>query len=156
MLSSCVGRSWEEVRNPIEATGVSLLIHCVRSATDLLIAFDAIVKERDDAMIVDSDPLLVSHRRSIVEFAAAQRLPVMYGVRDFVDAGGLIAYDASIFEIWRRAASYVDRILKGADPADLPVEQPTKFELVVNLKTATALGLAIPQSILIRADEVIE
>ena len=99
---------------------------------------------------------MVSNRRSIVEFAASHRLPAMYGLRDFVDAGGFVAYGASIFEIWRRVASYVDKILKGAKPADLPVEQPTAFELVVNLKTAKALGVAIPQIILARADEVIE
>jgi putative ABC transport system substrate-binding protein len=119
-------------------------------------AFDAITTERSDAMIVDGDPLLISKRRSIVEFAAVHRLPAVYGLRDFVDAGGLVAYGANIFEIWRHAASYVDKILKGANPADLPVEQPTVFELVLNLKTAKVLGLAIPQIILARADEVIE
>lgn len=107
-------------------------------------------------MIVAGDPLLVSYRRSIVEFAATHRLPAVYGDRTFVDVGGLVAYGANIFENWRRAASYVDKILKGARPADLPVEQPTVFELVLNRKTANVLGLAIPQIILVRADEVIE
>ena len=136
--------------------GITLLSHQVRSPSDLSMAFDAIVTERSGAMIVDGDPLLVSHRRNIVEFARARRLPAVYALRDFADVGGLVAYGASIFEIWRRAASYVDRILKGAKPADLPVEQPTAFELVLNLKTARALGLAIPPIILARADEVIE
>jgi putative ABC transport system substrate-binding protein len=139
-----------------EGLGILLTPHEVRSPSDLPIAFEAIATERSHAMIVAGDPLLVSLRRSIVEFAAVRRLPAVYGDRDFVDAGGLLAYGANIFEIWRRAASYVDKILKGAKPADLPVEQPTVFELVVNLKTARALGLAIPQIILARADEVIE
>jgi putative tryptophan/tyrosine transport system substrate-binding protein len=144
------------MRKVAETLGITLVSHEVRSPSDLPKAFDSIAAERSDAMIVDGDPLLVSHRRSIVEFAAAHRLPAMYGLRDFVDAGGLIAYGASIFGIWRRVASYVDKILKGAKPADLPVEQPTEFELVLNLKTAKALGLVIPQMILARADVVIE
>jgi putative tryptophan/tyrosine transport system substrate-binding protein len=136
--------------------GITLLSHEVRSPSDLRIALEGITAERSDAMIVDGDPLLVSNRRSVVEFAASHRLPAMYGLRDFVDAGGFIAYGASIFEIWRRVASYVDKILKGAKPADLPVEQPTAFELVLNLQTAKALGVAIRQIILARADKLIE
>ena len=139
-----------------DALGITLLSHEVRSPSDLFKAFDSIATEWNDAMIVDSDPLLVSHRHSIVEFAAAHRLPAMYGPRDFLVAGGLIAYGASIFDIWRRVASYADKILKGAKPADLPVEQPTKSELVLNLKTAKTFGLVIPGMILARADEVIE
>jgi putative ABC transport system substrate-binding protein len=139
-----------------ETLGITLLSHEVRSPSDLPKAFDAIATERSDAMIVDGDPLLVSHRRSFFEFAAAHRLQAMHGLRDFVDAGGLIAYDASITGIWRHVAAYVDKILKGAKPADLPVEQPTEFELVLNLKTAKALGVVIPQMILARADVVIE
>ncbi len=92
----------------------------------------------------------------IVEFAAANRLPAIYVWRWYVDAGGLMSYGPSFYELWRRAAAYVDKILKGASPADLPVEQPTKFELVVNLKTALELGLTIPHSLLLLADEVIE
>ncbi len=146
----------QALRKAAEGLGITLLFHEVRNAGDLTMAFGAITTERSDAVIVEGDPLLVSNRRSIVEFAASHRLPAVYGLRDFVDAGGLLAYGASIFEIWRRVASYVDKILKGAKPADLPVEQPTAFELVVNLKTAKALDLAIPQIILARADEVIE
>jgi putative ABC transport system substrate-binding protein len=148
--------SAQALRRAAEGLGITLLFHEVRNAGDLTMAFGAITTERSDAVIVEGDPLLVSNRRSIVEFAASHRLPAMYGLRDFVDAGGFVAYGASIFEIWRRVASYVDKILKGAKPADLPVEQPTAFELVVNLKTAKALDLAIPQIILARADEVIE
>jgi putative ABC transport system substrate-binding protein len=136
--------------------GLTLLSHEVRSPTDFRIAFDAIVKEGADAIVTDQDPLLSSYQSSIIEFAAERRLPAIYGLRDFVAAGGLMSYDASIFELWRRAASYVDKILKGTKPTDLPIEQPTKFDLVINLKTAKALGLTVPPSLLARADEVIE
>jgi putative ABC transport system substrate-binding protein len=97
-----------------------------------------------------------SLRSSIIQFAAVNRLPVMYNFREEVEAGGLMAYGADLLEHYRRAASYVDKILRGAKPADLPVEQPTKFEFVINLKTAKALGLTIPPAVLARADEVIE
>jgi putative ABC transport system substrate-binding protein len=103
-----------------------------------------------------SHSFTVAHRRRIVEAAARHRLPAIYGLQDFADAGGLISYHADFFELFRRAAVLVDKILKGARPADLPVEQPTTFELVVNLKTAKALGLTIPPSVLLRADRVIE
>jgi putative ABC transport system substrate-binding protein len=113
-------------------------------------------RERAMALIVQVSPLLVEHRKVIAELAAKHRLVAMYEVRSFVDEGGPVSYGPSVLEMFRRAATYVDKILKGAKPADLPVEQPTKFELVINLKTAKALGLTIPQSVLIRADEVIQ
>jgi putative tryptophan/tyrosine transport system substrate-binding protein len=128
----------------------------VRKPEDLGRAFDTAVKQRADAVHVGLDFLAQSNLGRIVDLAAKHRLPTIYSTRDFVDAGGLMAYGVSRLEVYRHAATYVDKILKGAKPADLPVEQPTKFELVINLKTAKALGLTIPPSLLQRADEVIE
>jgi putative ABC transport system substrate-binding protein len=137
------------------ALGVQLQPVAVQGSVDLDNAFAKMTKERPDALIVEADAFFVTQRRRIVDFTAKTQLPAIYTHRDFVDAGGLMTYGASYPDLFRRAAYYVDKILKGAKPADLPVEQPTKFELVINLKTAKALGLTIPQSILIRADEVI-
>jgi putative ABC transport system substrate-binding protein len=103
-----------------------------------------------------SDPLTVAQRKRIVELAASHRLPAVYALREFIEAGGLSSYATSLVDQYRRAASYVDKILKGAKPGDLPVEQPIAFELWINLKTAKALGLTVPQALLARADEVIE
>ena len=119
-------------------------------------AFAAATRERAGALLVLGGSVFFAHRPRLVELAAQSRLPAMYGVREFPQAGGLMAYGPDIRDNWRRAAWYVDRILKGAKPADLPVEQPTKFELVINLKTAKALGLTIPPAVLARADEVIQ
>ncbi len=119
-------------------------------------AFAAISASRVQGVIVTNDPFFVSNRAKLVRFAASKRLPAVYFTKDFVDAGGLMSYGGSVAASYRRAATYVDKILKGAKPADLPIEQPTKFELVINLKTARALGLTIPQSIMLRADEVIQ
>jgi len=119
-------------------------------------AFAAMVKERVRALLVLADGTVLLHRTRLTELAAKSRLPAAYGYREHVGAGGLISYGPSLSDLWRRAAVYVDKILKGAKPADLPVEQPTKFELVINLKTAKALGLTIPPSLLQRADQVIE
>jgi len=109
-----------------------------------------------DALMQMDDPLLTTHRRQLAELALRSRLPTISGLREYVDAGGLMSYGADHPDLYRRSATYVDKILKGAKPADLPVEQPTKFELVINLKTAKALGLTIPPSLLLRADQVIE
>ena len=119
-------------------------------------AFASMSAERAQALVVVVDPLTVRYRVRIAELAAKYRLPAVYGFREFADAGGLMAYGANMADLCRRAATYVDKILKGAKPADLPVEQPEKFELVINLKTAKALGLTIPPSLLQRADQVIE
>jgi len=123
---------------------------------DLKEAFGKIERMRPQALVGAPSGLLYALRRDIVEFAARKRLPAVYGVRDVVTAGGLISMSPNIAEMAVRGASYVDKILKGTKPADIPVEQPTKFELVINLKTAKALGLTIPQSLLVRADEIIQ
>src|SRR3989442_9237986 len=118
--------------------------------------FAAVGKNLTDELVTFSDPLTVANRRQIVEYATQQRLPMISELRQFAEAGALMSYGASLADLFRRAAGHVDKILKGAKPGDLPVEQPTKFELVINLKTAKALGLTIPQSLLARADHVIE
>ena len=128
----------------------------VRTPDDFDTAFETAKRLRPDGLVTVEDPLTVSHRTRIAEFTAGQELPSIHGVREFAAAGGLISYGASLPDLFRRAAYYIDRILKGANPADLPVQQPTKFDLVINLKTARALGLAVPPTLLVRADEVIE
>jgi putative ABC transport system substrate-binding protein len=136
--------------------GVRLEPHKFRGPHDFENVFAAIAGKRPDALMTTADPLIASYRGRIVDFAAKHRLLSMYPGREFVEAGGLMFYGGSIPEMYRRAAVYVDRILKGSKPADLPVEQPIKFDMVINLKTAKALGLTIPQSLLLRADEVIQ
>ena len=126
-------------------------------AEDLDRAFSAVTNQRAQALIVQTpNPVLFTNRAQIVGFAQRNRLPSMYGQGEYADAGGLVSYGLSAAEAWRRAATYVAKILKGAKPADLPVEQPTKFELVINLKTAKAIGLKIPLAVLMRADRVIQ
>jgi putative ABC transport system substrate-binding protein len=149
--------AFEETRIAASALRVALQpVVEVRRAADFAPAFATIVRTHPHALVVIVDRLLLAHRRRIVEFAASSRLPAMYGYREYVDVGGLLSYAPSLTDLYRRAATYVDKILRGAKPADLPVEQPTKFELVINLKTAKTLGLTIPQSLLQRADEVIQ
>ena len=128
----------------------------VRRVDEFDNAFLAIASARPHALAVLADRFLLANRNRIVEFAMAQQLPSMYPYREYVDAGGLISYAPSNIELFRGAATYVDKILKGAKPSDLPVQEPTKFELVVNLKAAKALGLTVPQTLLATADEVIE
>jgi putative ABC transport system substrate-binding protein len=146
----------EETREATRRTGTEVHVLEARVAEEIESAFDAAVSGRATAMIVFDDPVLWSARREIVGLAAKRRLPVMYGYREFVDDGGLISYNPSRPDLYRRTASYVDKILRGAQPADLPIERPTKFELVVNLRTARAADIAIPPSLQLRADQVIE
>jgi ABC-type uncharacterized transport system substrate-binding protein len=128
----------------------------VRGPDDFDNAFAAILRARPDAVIVFSEPLTLTHWRRIVDFVTNNRLPMISEIKEFAEAGALMTYGASVPDLFHRAARYVDKILKGAKPGDLPVEQPTKFELVINVKTAKVLGLTIPQSVLLRADQVIE
>jgi len=138
------------------ALGVTLLPLEARGPEDIDRAFTAIRKERPGALIVIGDPMLGDHRRRIIELAVKSRLPASYGGRVSVDDGGLMSYGTNFGDLYRRAAVYVDKILKGTKPADLPVEQPTKFELVINLKTAKQIGVTIPPNVLARADRVIK
>ena len=145
-----------EIDAAARARGRKLLLLEVRRSDEIDRAFKTAIDARADALLVVSGGLLTSEARRIAELAAKSRLPAMYPLRFFVEGGGLISYGTDIVDVWRRAAAFVDKILKGAKPTDLPVEQPTKFELVINLKTAKALGLTIPPSVLGRADQVIE
>jgi putative ABC transport system substrate-binding protein len=147
---------WKEVERAARSLGIQPQLLDVRRPEDLPRAFDAAAKQRAQALIVGLDGVTQGNLRPIAELAAKHRLPSIYGAKEYVDVGGLITYGASDHDMYHRAASFVDRIFKGAKPADLPVEQATKFELVINLKAAKALGLTIPQALLQRADEVIE
>jgi len=147
----------KSTRAATDALGLAAQVFEVSAVDEFERAFAAIVKARPDAMAVLADrPFLVSNRTRIVQFAARNRLPAIYPFSEFVEEGGLIFYGPNFADMFRRSATYVDKILKGAKPADLPLEQPTKFELVINRKAARALGLTIPQSLLISADRVIE
>jgi putative ABC transport system substrate-binding protein len=135
---------------------VKVLSLGVRTLQDIQAAFSVIVKERPGALLVLADRLFLQHRALIMDFTAQQRLPGVHAYRELVEAGGLMSFGPSYADMHRRAAYFVDRILRGAKPADLPVERPSKFDLVINLKAAKALGLAIPQSVLLRATEVLQ
>jgi putative ABC transport system substrate-binding protein len=144
----------------VEAAGPSLGLRIqavpVRKATEYDSAFSAIVQERADGVLVLSTPLFIAGAKPLAELGIKHNLPTLFGPRHHVDAGGLMSYSPDRADLWRRCAVYVDKILKGASPADLPVQQPTKFELVINLKTAKAIGLTLPSSFILRADQVIE
>jgi putative tryptophan/tyrosine transport system substrate-binding protein len=144
-----------EVSSTARTLGLEAATFEIRRAEDIAPAFDGL-KGRADALYVCVDPLLNTNRVRINTLAQGARLPTMYGLREYVEAGGLVSYGPSIPDQYRRAADYVDKILRGAKPGDLPVEQPTKFDLVINLTTAKALGLTVPPSLIARADEVIE
>jgi len=138
------------------ALGVRVQVVEARGPTDIDRAFAVMIRARANGLAVLSTPMFANERRRLVDLAAKGRLPAVYSFKNYVDAGGLMSYGPNAADLSRRAATYVDKILKGAQPGDLPVEQPTKFELVINLKTAKALGLTIPQSLLLRADEIIQ
>jgi putative ABC transport system substrate-binding protein len=146
----------QEIGDAAGPLGLQLQFSPAHNLDELDRAFADIAGARADAMFQFPSPVLYAERQRIVELAARQRLPAMYNAREFIELGGLIGYGTSLEALTRRGATYIDRILKGAKPSELPVEQPSKFELFINLKTARALGLAVPPSILARADEVIE
>ena len=146
----------EETQAAAAKLGVQLETLRARNDREMQQGFETAATRRAEGMVLFDDPVLWSHRKLAVALAAKYRLPVVYGYTDFVDEGGLISYGPDRPDQYRRTAMYVDRILKGAKPGDLPIEQPTKFELVINMKSAKALGLAVPQSVLLRADRVIE
>jgi putative ABC transport system substrate-binding protein len=146
----------KQIQAETPASGVTLLSFEVRGPDDIDRAFTTIRKERAGALMVFGDPMLSTHRTRITELAVKTRLPAVYADRDYVDAGGLMSYGTNFDDLYRRAATYVDKILKGAKPADLPVEQPRKFELIINLKAAKQIGLTIPPNVLARADKVIK
>ena len=142
----------------IAARGLGIEVHTfiVRRAEDLAIAFLGMKKNHDQGVVVMSPAFMFVHRKAVIDLAAAHRIPAIYELRVFVEPGGLMSYGVNVSEMQRRAAIYVDKILKGAKPADLPVEQPTQFELVINMKTAKGLGLTIPQTLLLQANQLIE
>jgi len=150
-------------RKALEATqlaakrlGITVTSHEVRRIADFEPTFRSILREADDGMIVFTDGLTYARRQDFIDFAARERVPTMYGSRESVDDGGLISYGVNLSAIYRRAAVYVDKILRGANPGDLPIELPTILELAINVRTAKAIGLTIPESFLVRADDVIE
>jgi putative tryptophan/tyrosine transport system substrate-binding protein len=149
-------RQWDELNAAAPALGIELELLDVRKLEDLAPAFAAATAQRAHALVIGNDTVTHVNRQHLVELAARHRLPAMYLAREFVDAGGLMTYGVSYPDLYRRAATFVDKIFKGAKPSDLPIEQPIKFELIVNLKTAKALGLTISESFLLRADGVIE
>jgi putative ABC transport system substrate-binding protein len=149
-------RYWQAAESAARGRGWKLLKLEIRDPGEIEGAFQAAADAHAGALLDLATRLTFARARQVAELAARRRLPAMYDLRDYVEAGGLISYGADVNDIWRLAATYVDKILKGARPGDLPIEQPTKFELVINLKTANALGLTIPQSLLLRADQIIE
>jgi putative ABC transport system substrate-binding protein len=155
MGNPAVPPEWEETKTAARALGLQAELLDVRSEEDVRGAFDIAARRHVDALVIGADGLTETYQRAIVEMAARRKLPAIYPAREFVEIGGLMAYAVNYIELYFRFARYVDRVFKGTKPADLPVEQPTKFELVINLKTANALGITVPQSLALRADDLV-
>jgi putative ABC transport system substrate-binding protein len=155
-LPQILARYDQQAATAARTLGIKVHTFIVRRAGDLAGAFLGMMKTQDQGVLVTSSTFMFVHRQAIVDLAAAHRIAAVYELQGFVEQGGLMSYGVNVSEMERRAATYVDKILKGAKPAELPIEQPTKFELVINLKTAKALGLTIPQSVLGRADQIME
>ena len=156
MTNLSVPPQWDETKLAAQSLGMEAHLFDVKKPEDIPPAFDAVMAKRIDALTVGNDSVVIASRHQLTELAAKHRLPTIYASREYVDAGGLLSYAAHYPDLYRRAAAYVDKIFKGAKPAELPVEQPTKLEIVVNHKAAKALGLTVPPMLLARADEVIE
>ena len=156
MGNPAVPPEWEETKAAARSLGLQAELLDVRTEADLRRAFEIAVQHHVDALVIGADGLTQAHQQGIVTLVARNRLPAVYPAREFVAAGGLIAYAVNYPDLYFRFARYVDKIFKGSNPGELPVEQPSKFELVINIKTAKALGLTIPQSLLLRADELIQ
>jgi putative ABC transport system substrate-binding protein len=155
LANPAVPPEWEETQRAARVLGLEVSLLDVRNEAELRRALERPISPNADALVIGADGLIQSHRDAIIDALARKRLPAAYPARDFVERGGLIAYAVNYPELYYRFAAYVDKILRGASPGDIPVEQPAKFELVINLKTAESLGLTIPQSLLLRADELI-
>jgi len=156
MGNPAVPAQWNQMQTAAHKLGIEAQLFDIRRPEDIAPAFDAASRAHASAVMVVTDALTQENRAIIFKLAADHRLPAMYGEREYVEAGGLISYGPNIPDLYRRAANYVDKIFHGASPSDLPVEQPTRFELITNLKAAKAIGLAVPPLLLARADEVIE
>jgi putative tryptophan/tyrosine transport system substrate-binding protein len=156
MGNAVVPPQWLELQRAAQAMGVQSQLLDVRKMEDIAPAFDAASREHADGLMVGVDALTQANRKLIAELAQGHRIPTIYVSREYIEAGGLIAYGPSYPDLYRRAAAYVDKLLKGEMPGDLPIEQPTKFELVINLRAAKGLGIIVPLTLLARADEVIE
>jgi putative ABC transport system substrate-binding protein len=151
-------KEWEYKQSQEAADKLKLTLRAyeARSSIEIDEAFARMVDDHAQALIIFADLLTFVHQKKLADLALTHRLPAMFGFREFTELGGLISYGASVSEMWRRAAPYVDKILRGADPGELPIDQPTRFELIVNVKTAKTLGIQVPASLLVRADKVIE
>jgi putative ABC transport system substrate-binding protein len=147
---------WSEIEVSARSLGIEPQVLDTRTVADIERSFDSAARQHADALVVGSDTIMQTNQSLVVALAAAHRMPAIYPFRDFVDAGGLLSCGVSLPDLYRRAAIYADRILQGARPAELPIEQASKLELVINLKTAKALGLAVPDALLTGADDVIE
>ncbi len=156
LTNASVPAQWDETKLAAQTLGLQALMFDVRKPEDIALSFEAMIAKNVNALAVGNDSVVIASREQIAGLAARHKIPSIYASREYVDAGGLIAYAAHYPDLYRRAAAYVDKIFKGVKPADLPVEQPTKLEIVVNLKAAKALGLTVPPTLLARADEVIE
>ena len=148
--------SFDDVEAAARSIGREILVLSVSSEADFEKAFEKLIEEKAEGLVVSDDPIFINRRDKLIALASRHRVPTIYSNREVVQAGGLIGYGASYYETFRRAGRYVGEFLKGANPSELPVIQPSKFELVINLKTAADLGLEVPPSLFIRADETLE